>query len=123
MKRFIKAFHKSQKGFTLMELLIVVAILGIIAGVVALNLGGFLTVGKLNAANTEAENIKTAAIAYYAEKGSWPSSSTDLTPTYIRGTLTGTYTFDPATGLITIATGWGAEIEWDPGGQKWIRAQ
>ncbi len=102
-----------------MELLIVVAILGIIAGVVALNLGGFLTVGKLNAANTEAENVKTAAVAYYGERGVWPSSSADLVPTYIRGTLTGSYTFG-SDGLITNATGWEGLV-WNSTGQKWER--
>lgn len=120
MKRFIKAFHKSQKGFTLMELLIVVAILGIIAGVVALNLGGFLIIGKLNAANTEAENIKTAAVAHYGERSAWPSNSTDLTP-YIRGTLTGTYNFD-GDGLISSASGWDG-LTWNSTGQKWERSQ
>ena len=61
-----KALGHGEKGFTLIELLVVVAILGIIAVVIVPNVGKFLGMGVVEAANTEAHNVQTAVIAYMA---------------------------------------------------------
>ena len=111
-----KFMHRGEKGFTLIELLIVVAILGIIAAVVIPNIAGFMVTGTLAAANTEAENMKTGSLAYFAEYGVWPDTSGNLTPAYISGAPKAEYTFDMDYGWITDATpdpvtGW-AGIEW-----------
>ena len=60
----LRTRHQSnQRGFTLIELIIVVAILGLLAGVSIPNVGGFIKTNSLNAANTELENVKTASVA------------------------------------------------------------
>ena len=87
----MKMMHRGEKGFTLIELLIVVAILGIIAAVVIPNISGFMITGELSAANSEAENVKTAALGYFGEYGDWPETSADLTPDYITGTMKAIY--------------------------------
>lgn len=46
-----------QKGFTLMELLILIAILGVIAAVVALNVGNFFNRGGDNVTTNETDRI------------------------------------------------------------------
>jgi type IV pilus assembly protein PilA len=90
-----KFLHRGEKGFTLIELLIVVAILAIIAAVIIPNISRFMITGQLSAANSEVENVKTAALGYFGEYGYWPTDSDVLITTqYITGALKATYVID-----------------------------
>ena len=134
-----KCLHRGEKGFTLIELLIVVAILAIIAAVVIPNITRFMAIGSLAAANSEAEQVKTASLGYFGEFSTWPDSSDDLVNAgYITGTLGATYVIDGAATdncgwlLSANASGtkpWPSTITFDPGTSgvngthgKWIRA-
>ena len=123
MKRFMKRTHRGEKGFTLIELLIVIAILGIIAAIVVPNVSGFMTSGTINAANTEAQNVKTAAVGYLAENSAWPGSSDDV-GAFLEGgiaNLKATYTFDTDGSIsAATATGWD-NVTWNPDTQVWER--
>jgi prepilin-type N-terminal cleavage/methylation domain-containing protein len=56
--------RRGNKGFTLIEILIVLALLAILAAVVVPNLTGFLTRGGERAYNTDRDTIQTAVDAY-----------------------------------------------------------
>lgn len=71
----MKNFRKDQKGFTLVEMLVVVAILGVLAAVAIPNLGKFIGKGKTEAYATELHDIQTAVTAMLSE-----SATAALTP-------------------------------------------
>ena len=122
MQKLQKVFsaRRGEKGFTLVEILIVIAILGILAAVIVPNLSRFLGTGTLESANTEARSVKAAALAYYTNSGTFPDTSDDLSG-YYDGALKGYYDFS-SSGLITSAeaSGWGESISWDLSGQVWV---
>ena len=132
MKKLVRAMGGKQKGFTLIELLIVVAILGILAAVIIPNVAGFMVTGRLNAANTELENVKTAGLAYFADNATYPGTSAQLQTganPFLAGSPKAVYVFDQSFGWITgvqAVTGW--NLAWSTGVSgaagghgKWIR--
>lgn len=69
----------SRQGFTLVELLLVVAILATLATVVAVKFGGQGEQARIAATRTSISNIKTAVEAYEIRMGRYPNSLEDLT--------------------------------------------
>ena len=63
----------SQKGFTLIELMIVVAIVGILAAVALPAYNDYTTRAHVSEAASVAQGYKTAVAEYYAINGSLPN--------------------------------------------------
>ena len=60
---------RSKKGFTLIELMVVILIVGILAAVAVPIMRGRIDSAKWSEANASAGSIKSAVRAYIAEKG------------------------------------------------------
>jgi prepilin-type N-terminal cleavage/methylation domain-containing protein len=78
--------NKQDKGFTLVELLIVIVILGILATVTVFAVRGITERSQENACDVELRALATATEAYYVDNDqTWPGAWTDLNE-YVKST-------------------------------------
>ncbi len=69
---------KSENGFTLIEIMIVIIIMGILASYVAVKLTGQTEKARVTQARTQIESIKTALEMYHMDNGRYPSTDQGL---------------------------------------------
>jgi len=75
----IKMMDKDSKGFTLIELMIVIAIIGILAAIAIPQFSAYRKRGYNSAAQSDLKNAITAQEAYFVDNQNYASSTSDLT--------------------------------------------
>ena len=73
-----KLNRKDEKGFTLIELMIVIAIIGILAAIAIPQFSAYRTRSYNSAANADLRNAATAQEAYYVDFQSYATTVTAL---------------------------------------------
>jgi len=88
---------KKDRGFTLVELLIVIVILGILATVTVFAVRGITDKGQQNSCKVERRAIETAFEAYFADQGAdatgLGTGSGGLVPGYLKTDPSARWTF------------------------------
>jgi prepilin-type N-terminal cleavage/methylation domain-containing protein len=87
-----------DQGFTLVELLIVIVVLGILSGIVLFGVARFRTDATAAACKADVATVSVAADAYDAQTGNYPTDVASLvTGGYLKSTPSGTYAFNATT--------------------------
>jgi len=77
--------ERKRKGFTLVELLIVIIIIGILAGAMLMVAGSGTDKAEATKIVSDLRTLKTACLMYYADKNSWPGTTTNAQMTNVLG--------------------------------------
>ena len=72
MNRMVQRARDEESGFTLIELMIVIVILGVLAGIVIFAVGGITDNGNVAACKSDVKTVAVAVEAYKAKNGNFP---------------------------------------------------
>jgi general secretion pathway protein G len=76
--------HGRPRGMTLIEIMVVLVILGLIAGAIGYNVFGQLKEAQIKTATLDLKAISNGVDLYHVETGQWPDSLQLLVPKFVR---------------------------------------
>ncbi|HON55643.1 MAG TPA: type II secretion system protein [bacterium] len=81
-----------KKGFTLIEILIVISVLAVLALIIIPNFVGFDREARISATKANLESLRTAIMLYRAKKGTYPTQLQSLvSDTFLDGGVVKTF--------------------------------
>lgn len=80
----MKRNQERQKGFTLIELIVVVTIIGILAGIAIVNVRNAQRKAQEAALRDDLHEMRKAIDDFYADKQRYPTDLNELVPNYLR---------------------------------------
>ena len=108
-----------QDGFTLVELLVVLAIIGLIAAIATPQVMRYLGTAKVDTTKAQMKNIESALELYYIDAGKYPSEEQGLTALEIKPETDGNWNGPYMKKGGTLQDGWGKPYLYkSPAGEK-----
>lgn len=78
MFNMFKRFARGERGFTMIEMMVVLIIIAVLIGVGIKFYSGYIENARVTKAKTQIITMQAALDAYYAEKNVYPASDTEL---------------------------------------------
>lgn len=90
-----KRIFSKKKGFTLVELLVVIVIIGALSGILMISAVGALDKAEATKIAADLKNIQSASMLYFADESRWPSGDITSVNRYLSAKLdsSGDYSF------------------------------
>ena len=79
-----KAGKAAARGMTLIEIMVVLVILGLIAGAIGYNVFQSLKDAQVKTAKLDLQALSNSIDLYHVDTGQWPESMQQLLPKYVR---------------------------------------
>ncbi|HBS60042.1 MAG TPA: hypothetical protein DEA44_12320 [Firmicutes bacterium] len=117
MLRRIREMSWAQQGFTLVELLAVIAIIGVLAAIAVPRFMDATTDAQVAQIQADLSTIDSAIVMYYAANGAYPTAMTDLS-TYFASTPTSPKTPAYSINETTYRAEWNGHTAQDKAGIK-----
>jgi general secretion pathway protein G len=112
-----RSARHGERGFTLVEILVVITIIGLIMGLVGPRVLNYLTESKAKAAKIQIESFSSALDLYFLDNGRYPSSSEGLTALVQRPGSTTTWNGPYLKGSVVPNDPWGNAYQYRAPGQ------